>query len=248
MVKSVDNSVGLGRSNVLAAVIEGATLTSRPPKRELERFTGCFFTLAYLSGTCVQTLPDPSTYLLIEIPEKKRPQCVLSGPRLKCARSSRTEPTQVLGIRLRPGVAFLITGVRSDRWVGRRKSLVDVLGPCVRELAVRIAEAESTDEKFDMLEAFLVERLAGKAVDQRVSTALHLIQTSAGAIRVRDIACRCGVSCRQLERLLRVWVGIVPKRLVRILGFRLRLFAPESNHTASGPTWLRSKTMSIRPI
>ena len=42
-------------------------------------------------------------------------------------------------------------------------------------------------------------------------------------MRVKDVACRCGLSCRQLERLLRLWVGILPKRLARIARFQAAL-------------------------
>ena len=68
---------------MLAAVIEGTTLVSRPPVSALQRFSGCFFSLAYGSGVCVQTLPDPSTYLIVEVPKVSTPRCVISGPRLK---------------------------------------------------------------------------------------------------------------------------------------------------------------------
>jgi len=209
---------------VLAAVIEGTTLVSRRPVSALEKLSpGCFFSLAYVSGACVQTLPDPSTYLIVEVPKVSAPRCVISGPRLKSVRSVPAEAMQLIGIRLRPGVAFLLTGVCTERWVGRRESLEDVLGPCVRELAVQISESPCTDAQFDLLESFLVARLADKEVDRRVCIALHLIQGSCGAMRVRDIAGRCGLSCRQLERLLRVWVGISPKPLSRIARFQASL-------------------------
>src|SRR5215471_2707155 len=113
---------------MLAAVIEGTTLVSRPPVSALERFSGCFFSLAYTPGVCVQTLPDPSTYLIVEVPKVGTPRCVISGPRLKSVRSVRAEAMQVIGIRLRPGVVFLLTGVSTERWVGRSESLENVLG------------------------------------------------------------------------------------------------------------------------
>src|SRR5215475_2994032 len=94
------------RANVLAAVIEGTTLISRPPVSELERFSGCFFSISYKPGVQVQMLPDPSAYLVIEIPDLKLPQCLIAGPRLRSARSAPSESMQVVGIRLRPGVAF----------------------------------------------------------------------------------------------------------------------------------------------
>ncbi len=208
---------------MLAAVIEGTTLVSRPPVSALERFSGCFFSLAYAPGVCVQTLPDPSTYLMVELPKAGAPRCVISGPRLKSARSAPAEAMQVVGIRLRPGAAFLLTGVCAERWVGRREALDPFLGPSVRELAAQISCSRCTDAQFDLLESFLVTRLAGKEVDRRVCIALNLIQRSRGALRVSEVARRCSLSCRQLQRLLRVWVGISPKPLARIARFQAAL-------------------------
>jgi AraC-like DNA-binding protein len=136
---------------------------------------------------------------------------------------------QVIGIRLRPGVAFLLTGVCAERWVGRREFLAQdeaedgLLGPSARRLAEQISQSPSTDAQFNLLESFLVARLAGKEVDRRVCIALQLIQRSRGAMRVSEIARRCGLSCRQLERLLRLWVGIPPKPLARIARFQAAL-------------------------
>ena len=223
MLELANNGLEAQRTTVLAAVIDGAPLTTMRPHTALERFTGCFFKLVYKSGAYVETLPDPSTYLLVEIRGEKQPRCVIAGPRLKSARSARTDAQQVVGIRLRPGVAYLLTGVSPERWVGRRESLLDVLGDTARTLARRIAVCSSTEAQFDLLQEFLLERLAGKAVDARVSTALHLIQTSRGGMRIRDIADTCGVSCRQLERLLRLWVGILPKLLARVARFQAAL-------------------------
>lgn len=208
---------------MLAAVIEGTTLVSRPPVGALERLAGCFFSLAYAPGVCVQTLPDPSTYLIVEVPKVGAPRFVISGPRLKSVRSAPTEAMQVIGIRLRPGVAFLLTGVCAERLVGRRESLGELLGSCVSELVVQISGSPRTDAQFDLLESFLVARLVGKEVDRRVCLALHLIQRSRGAMRVSEITRRCGLGCRQLERLLRVWVGISPKPLARIARFQAAL-------------------------
>src|SRR5262245_65786792 len=95
----------------------------------LERLSpGCFFSLAYASGACVQLLPDPCTYLIVEVSKVSAPRCVISGPRLKSVRSVPVEAMHVIGIRLRPGVAFLLTGVCTDRCVGSRVSLDVVLG------------------------------------------------------------------------------------------------------------------------
>src|SRR5262245_66227488 len=97
----------------------------------LERLSpGCFFSLAYASGACVQLLPDPCTYLIVEVSKVGAPRCVISGPRLTSVRSGPAEAMQVMGIRLRPGAAFLLTGVCTEQWVGRREPLEHVWGAC----------------------------------------------------------------------------------------------------------------------
>ena len=208
---------------MLAAVIEGTKLVSRPAVSELQRFSGCFFRLSYAPGVSVQTLPDPSSYLIVELPTIGAPRCVISGPRLKTVRSASTEAVTIVGIRLRPAVAHLLTGVSAERWVGCREPFDRPSGSVGSNLALAISQAASTDAQFDLLESFLVARLAGKEIDRRVCLALHLIQQSRGALRVSEIARRCGISCRQLERLLGTWVGISPKPLARIARFQAAL-------------------------
>lgn len=208
---------------MLAAVIEGTTLITRRPVSRLTRFTGCFFSIRYASGASVHTLPDPSTYLIVEVPEAGAPHCWLTGPRLKSVRSDLVAAMQVVGIRLRPGVAFLLTGVGAKAWVGKRVAMEAILGPCAVALATQIAGATDTDARFDRLETFLVARLANKEVDRRVCIALQLIQGSQGAMRVPEIAQRCDLSCRQLERLMQNWVGLSPKFLARVARFQAAL-------------------------
>ena len=83
-----------------------------------------------------------------------------------------------------------------------------------------MAKTTSSDARFDLLEAFCLEQLAGKAVHESVEKTLRLLEDSAGAMQIRDVARRCAVSQRQLERLLRTWIGMSPKRLARIARFQ----------------------------
>lgn len=205
---------------MLSALIEGTNLVSRPPVAELQPYLGCFWELIHAPGACVQTLPDASAYVVIEIPDASQPRCLVAGPRLKSVRSAPVERSNVVGIRLRPGVAFMLTGASVDQLVGRREPLAKFLGTSANELAEQMAKLNSTEARFDLLEAFLLQHLAAKRMDERVALALHLIEQSAGAIPVNRLARRCAVSARQLERLLRTWVGISPKRLARIMRFQ----------------------------
>src|SRR5581483_3323828 len=205
----------------MSAIVEGTELVSRRPVAELQPYLGCFWALVHEPGTSVQTIPDASTYLVIELSERAAPRCLIAGPRLKSMRSApATRRTDILGVRLRPGVAFLLTGTSIDQLVGRREPLAAFLGDRADQLAASIAEAKSNSARFDVLESFLLERLPARQLDARVELTLRLMERSAGGAAVSKVAKQCGVSCRQLERVLRVWVGVTPKRLARIARFQ----------------------------
>ena len=146
-----------------------------------------------------------------------------------------------MGVRLRPGVAYLLARTPICQIVNRREPLARFLGACADELAKQMAKTTSSDARFDLLEAFCLEQLAGKAVHECVGMALRLLEESAGAMQIREVARRCAVSQRQLERLLRAWVGMSPKRLARIARFQTVLGRAERN----GSTIERRNSLSL---
>lgn len=207
-------------------------MVTRRPAAPIQHFLGCYFALTHAPGTSIQTLPDASAYLVVDLPRAAPPHCMLAGPRLKAVGSSPVRETiDYVGVRLLPGVAFLLTGSPVHLIIGERKPLSTFLGEEARQLAKKIVEANAIETRFDLLESFLLERLAGARLDERVQLALCLIEKSAGAIEIAEIANQCGIGGRQLERLLRIWVGISPKRLARIARFQAVL-----GHTEKSPT------------
>ena len=202
------------------AIVEGTGLRTRRPVPQIQRFLGCYFALTHAPGVKVQTLPDASSYLVVELPRESAARCVLAGPRLKSVGSTPPrEIIDIVGVRLLPGVSFLLTGKSADAFVEQRPLLSTFLGSCATELAERMV-AQDTELRFNLLESFLLERLSNVCFDGRVRTALRLIEESAGSVPVEKLAQCCRLSVRQLERLLRTWVGISPKRLARIARFQ----------------------------
>src|SRR5258708_19639502 len=94
---------------MLSAIVEGTNLVSRPPVAELQPYLGCFWALVHAPGTSVQTLPDASAYLGIEMPDAAPPHCMVAGPRLKTVRSAPPQRSNVLAITLPPAVSLLPT-------------------------------------------------------------------------------------------------------------------------------------------
>jgi len=157
--------------------------------------------------------------------------------------------TDVVGVRLQPGVAFALVSNRCAPvsqtthqrgaigivdLVDRRVRLAAVIGQSAAALERRMADARSVEARFDVLESFLMDHLAGARIDPRVARALRSITESSGEIELPDVASDCGISLRQLERLMLRWVGISPKRLARIARFQTLLAAVGD---APPPAW-----------
>jgi len=224
-----------GARTTLSAIVEGTGMITRRPVAPIQGVLGCYFAITRAPGTTIQTLPDASAYLVIDIPRGAGPRCMLTAPRLKTVRSSPVrKPIDYVGVRLLPGVAFLLTGSAIRPLIGQRLPLARFLGSCATRLAKAVSEADSTDTRFDLLEGFLLERLAREQLDERVYRALRLIEHSSGTLEVPAVAERCGISVRQLERLLLTWVGISPKRLARIARFQAVLGQAEKGLSESG--------------
>jgi methylphosphotriester-DNA--protein-cysteine methyltransferase len=109
--------------------------------------------------------------------------------------------------------------------VDRRERLAGIKGQAATALEGRMAAALTIEARFDVLESFLLEHLAAARIDPRVAKALRSITESSGEINLFKLASECGISLRQLERLMLKWVGISPKRLARIARFQALLGA-----------------------
>jgi methylphosphotriester-DNA--protein-cysteine methyltransferase len=83
------------------------------------------------------------------------------------------------------------------------------------------------------LERFLIKRLESARVHDVVTTAMQEIARHNGSGAVADVAGRCGVSARHLNRLMREWVGYGPKRFARIMRFQTTLEQIEQQPTRS---------------
>jgi AraC-like DNA-binding protein len=200
--------------SAVSAVLECSGMTVRCAPPALRKYLGCFWALNPGPAASIQTFPDGCAQLLVEIADGAQPRCVISGPRLSAGVYVPPSRSNVVGVRLRPGVAHALLQLPICDLVDAR---VVFAAP---ELECEMARADSTDARFDVLEAFVARRLAGAVVDERVDRAVQLIGASSGEASIEEVARECGLGRRQLERLMRVWVGVTPKRLSRVARFQ----------------------------
>jgi hypothetical protein len=74
----------------------------------------------------LQLIPDGSTTISAQLQDEGAPAWSLRGPLLRPDARRFTAPTTVVGIRLRPGVAFVLTGIAMETLVDRRIDLTSL--------------------------------------------------------------------------------------------------------------------------
>ncbi len=130
-------------------------------------------------------------------------------------------------IRFRPGGAFPFLGFPAEAITDTVVELDAVLGVAGTSLRDRILEAPTVPLKLAAVEAWLLERAAGRLdADPVVEHATGRLFAPAG-FRIADLALEIGYSQRHLLGLFRRWVGITPKQYARI-----RRFQQVLNHVA----------------
>jgi AraC-like DNA-binding protein len=109
-----------------------------------------------------------------------------------------------------------------------------VLGPAIRSLRSRLADAKSLPERVQTADQYFTTRLASSQSRSEVTRAAQEIQSKLGCVRVQDLACCTGWSLRHFERRFSAELGVTPKLYARIVRFEA---AMERRMTSPRATW-----------
>ena len=169
----------------------------------------------------IRVVPDGSTAISIQLQKSRAAEWYLRGPLVQPDERRFTSSTTLVGIRLRPGVAFLLSGIPAHSMVGRRIALNEM--PAFQDFVAEDPHPCTPQRCIDVLQRFLLTRLEHASVHSTVAAALREIECAHGCVRVPDVAKRCGVGVRHLHRLMRVWVGFGPKRYANVIRFQATL-------------------------
>ena len=143
---------------------------------------------------------------------------VVAGP----DRRSRLSPVgageEILGIRLRPGVAGAAFGMPASELLDSQVQLEDLFGSRAAQLAERLSQAEDQEAMYLLLEALIASAVMEASPDPLVLAAARRLGFPGS--RVDELARGLGISERQLRRRFHHAVGYGPKTLDRVLRFR----------------------------
>lgn len=128
-----------------------------------------------------------------------------------------------IDLKLTPLGAYTLTGMPLSELTGKCVALHDVFGRAGTELAARLRESEDWDERFDILEGFLLARLhrtpPAPSADPAVAWAFERLRATRGAARVETLAAELGCSRRYLRDGFVRQVGLSPKFVARLMRF-----------------------------
>lgn len=211
--------------SISSTLVDRAEIRFHEAVEALRPLVGCFWVVTAECGATIRVVPDGSTSISIELREGRAGDWILRGPLLRPDERRYTSPTTMVGIRLRPGAAFLLSGIPAHAMVGCRIGLTRI--PRFQDLVAETPHRRSPEQYIDVLQAFLARRLEHASLHDVVATALREIEQEHGNLSIADLAARCGVSGRHLHRLMRSWVGYGAKRYASIIRFQATLHEME---------------------
>jgi AraC-like DNA-binding protein len=138
-----------------------------------------------------------------------------------------TRPTAVTGERSFACIELRLTPLGTRRLLGRplheladRTVALEELLPGSTLLTETVREAPSWDERLDLVEAFLVRRLADtEAPPRELEWAWRELLRSGGRVSIRSLVDELGWSPRRLITSFREHIGLPPKAAARVIRF-----------------------------
>lgn len=135
----------------------------------------------------------------------------------------KIEPrTGYVGVRLRPGTARKVLGVRlkeiTDQGIGGDAAIA-----IIPALAAICAPAQSIDELVSRLDSFVVERSSEAQIDLLTSGLINMLHTTGGRLSVTEIARLHGVDVRMVHRRIVSSTGLTPKQMAMVIQFHRAL-------------------------
>lgn len=139
----------------------------------------------------------------------------------------------LMGIRFKPTGPLALLRVPLAELTNRVVDLDLILGSSIERLRQRLMEAASLERRFQILERYLLERIASaRAPRAEVGYALTRLARTRGAVRMRSLAVETGISQKHLIDLFHEQVGMAPKRYARIVRLNALLKEVSSSNWA----------------
>lgn len=129
-----------------------------------------------------------------------------------------------MGVVLSPGALSALFDVPAHEFKNQIVSLEAIVGSCISELRHKLIEAAKLNDKFVLLEAFLIGQLDRSfQPNPAVIYSVEQLKNKSGVLSVAEIRDEVGYSHRHFSELFKTLIGITPKQYARICRFQYTL-------------------------
>jgi AraC-like DNA-binding protein len=218
------------------------------PNYELAEFVKSYWTLESvkentpLKNTIV---PDGTMKLIFHYGDTYRhhpnnrksiilPKCFLIG---QLTRPYVVEPLGVTGtfvVRFHPNGFLPFSTIPIEEMENTAIPLEKVFGKDGKEIGEKILEANSTFERINLIEAFLLKRVTDKkTIDKVVKSTIETIMNTNGQFSINELSQQNNINRRQLARKFSSTIGLSPKQLSKTIRIQATLKKLLSNKVTS---------------
>ncbi|MFG2297689.1 helix-turn-helix domain-containing protein [Streptomyces sp. NPDC048603] len=161
-------------------------------------------------------------------------QSLLTGLRTDATVGEHGGRLHGVEIHFAPWMAFTVFGLPMHELRDRVVPLADLPGAEAGRLEALLARAPHWAERFELLDAVLLERAAtGPTAAPQVVWAWSRLLRTGGLVPLDDLAAGAGWSARRLEHRFREQIGLSPKSAARVLRMQRALRMLTRGHRAS---------------
>src|SRR5262245_18390238 len=97
--------------SISSTLVHRAEIRFHEAAETLRPFVGCFWVVTAEKDATIRVVPDGSTAISLQLCEGQTSDWFLRGPLVRPDERHFQRPATLVGIRLRPGVAFLLSGI-----------------------------------------------------------------------------------------------------------------------------------------
>ncbi|WP_340062973.1 helix-turn-helix domain-containing protein [Ascidiimonas aurantiaca] len=208
------------------------------PSQDLTTLVKCYWTLespreetperqTIVPDGCVEMIFHYGNLYKQHIPNKEsiiQPRCFVIGQLTQPLEIEPTGKTGIFSVRFHPNGFLPFTTIQIKEMENTAIPLEVIFGQDGHEIEEKIISANSTSERINLIQAFLLNHLTDfETVDRIVKSTVETILTANGQLSVSELSRLTNITRRQLERKFSSAVGLSPKQLSKIIRLQATL-------------------------
>lgn len=208
------------------------------PKNDLTTFVKCYWTLESpkeKTPTRNTIVPDGCMKLIFHYGDPYKhysengnsitlPKCFLIGQLTKPYQVEPTGETGTFFVCFHPNGFLPFTTIPIKEMENIAVPLEKLFGKDGKEIGQNILNANSTSERLNLIETFLLNRLKDTTtIDQIVKSTVETILTANGQLSVDELSRQNKINTRQLVRKFSSTIGLSPKQLSKTIRLQTTL-------------------------